>query len=158
MNTQKAVKKSLSFFPKVLEAAEWKARKEANGNLSRYVQTLILRDTENSPPLPAGREKIIEELADQWVPTIADSLGRLLHTRSAGQAELLGRCLAKLRDYLASCRDYPEDFVFVQESKCPVFAEKQRRLGLMRSQDCGEKLSEDTQALLDELSTRRLEK
>jgi hypothetical protein len=158
MNTQKATKKSISFFPKVLEAAERRACKETDGNLSRYIQTLVLRDVENTPPLPSGREKIIEELAEQWMPTIADSLRHLLQAKGVNQAELFGRCLARLRDYLATSRDCPADFLLVPENKCPVFSAKQRQLGLMVSQSRKEKLSEDARALLEELETRRLER
>jgi len=160
MNTpsQKAGKKSISFFPEILEAAARKARKETNGNLSRYIQNLITRDAENSPPLPAGRETIIEELAEQWIPTIADSLKQQLHAKELNQAELFGRCLMKLRDYLASCGDCPGDFVLVPENKCPAFSEKQRRIGLMLSQSRKEMSAADAQTLIRELENHRLEK
>jgi hypothetical protein len=157
MNTQKATKKSVSFFPKVLEAAERRARKETNGNLSRHIQNLILRDAENTPPPPSGRETIIEELAEQWVPTVADSLRKLLRAKEVNQAELFGRCLTRLRDYLAASRDCTGDFLLVPENKCPVFSEKQRRLGLMAAQGRKEKPSEEARALLEELENRRLE-
>jgi hypothetical protein len=158
MNTQKATKRSVSFFPKVLEAAERRARKETDGNLSRYVQGLILRDAENAPPLPSGRERVIEELAEQWVPTVADSLRQLLRAREINQAELFGRCLMRLRDYLAASGNSPADFVLVPEGKCPVFAEKQRRLGVMLSQGRREKISEEARVLQEELAGRRLER
>jgi len=154
----KAVKKSISLPPEVLEAAELKAREGSNGNLSRYIQALLVRDTESAPLLPERRETIIEELAEQWTPTIADNLKQLLHDKKLNQAELFGRCLTKLRDYLASCRDCPEGFIFVPESKCPAFAEKQRRLGLMLSQSRKEIPAADAQALLKDLENHRLEK
>jgi len=154
----KAGKKSVSFYPEILEAAERKARRETNGNLSRYIQNLIMRDAENAPPLPAGRETIIEDLAEQWVPTIADSLKQQLHAKRLNQAELFGRYLVKLRDYLAACGDCPEDFVLVPESKCPAFSEKQRRLGLMLSQSRKEAPAADVQSLIRELENHRLEK
>jgi len=154
----KAAKRSISFSQKVLDDAERKALKEAGGNLSRYIQGLITRDTENAPPLPEGGETIIEELAEQWTPTIAGSLKQLLHDKELNQAELFGRCLTKLRDYLASYRDCPEDFIFVPEDKCPAFAAKQRRLGLMLSQSRKETPAADAQALIKDLENHRLEK
>jgi hypothetical protein len=135
MNFEKATKKSLSLFPSVLAMAERKARKETNGNLSRYIQGLVTRDAANAPPPPASRDKIIEELAEQWMPTISDSLRRLLHEKGVNQVELLGRCLMRLRDYLAaSGAGVAPDFCLMPERKCPLYAEKQRHIGLLISQ------------------------
>jgi hypothetical protein len=105
MPSEKAIKRSVSFYPAVLKAAEAKADKSFNGNLSRYMQSLIVRDTEDSPPLPSGRETVIEELAAQWVPTIADSLAQLLRDRGAsGAAGALFDAAARLSGGVAGLR------------------------------------------------------
>ena len=79
-----------------------------------------------------------------------------LHAKGLSQAELFGRFLLKLRDYLASCEDCPGDFVMVPETKCPAFAEKQRRLGVMFSQSRKETPAA-AQSLIKDLENHQLE-
>lgn len=114
----KAVKKSISFPPALLEQAAGRAKTEYGDNLSRYIQTALERDLSGAVSIPAASDpKFLEHLIAAVLPSRVARFRRLWEVKTRlcdpppTQAEVAERLLAA---FLAAMET--EDFAFVADA------------------------------------------
>lgn len=106
MQTDKSVKKSVSFPPDLLSKAEKRAEKQHAGNLSRYIQTLVENDlaselSDNTSLIAVSARGIISDLATDYCGSaIGEELSDMVIDTGINQGILLKQILDALHEFL----------------------------------------------------------
>lgn len=102
---QKRVTQSFAFQPDMLDQIREKADAEHGGNLSRYIQSLIERDLAGGAASKADEysgERILEDLAKRWNPSVVPDVSETIERTGIRQARLLSLILEALPELVDS--------------------------------------------------------